>query len=223
MLTLKVGERKEGGESAHTLRRGGLVPAVVYGPRQKPVAITLSDKEFDKIFREAGESTVVTLTGLESDIPTLIHEVEFDPLTNHPQHVDFYAIIKGQKVEIKIPIEFVGESPAVKGGANLVKVLHEIEIEADPMNLPKEFVVDISRLVVVGDQIHVRDIALPADVELKTPADEVVALTQEVIEEKEEAPAAVDLDAIEVEKKGKDETATPEAEGGKEESVERTK
>ena len=202
MLTLKVQKREKPGQGLSALRKAGKVPAVVYGAHTDSTPITLSEVEFDKIFAEAGEATIVSLEGLGEDIPTLIHEVDLDPLTSRARHVDFYAVTKGQKVEVKIPIEFVGESPAVKGGANLIKVMHEIEIEADPMNLPKEFVADISKLINVGDQIHVSDLAIPSGVEIKATPEDVIALIQQVQEEKvEEAPA--DLSAIEVEKKGK--------------------
>jgi large subunit ribosomal protein L25 len=213
MLTLTV-EKRSAGQGLNALRKAGKVPAVVYGAHTESTPITLTEKEFDKIFAEAGEATIVALSGIGEAIPTLIHEVDLDPLTNRARHVDFYAVTKGQKVEVKIPIEFIGESPAVKEGANLIKVMYEIEIEADPMNLPREFTVDLSKLVSIGDQIHVSDLALPAGVELKVDAGEVIVLVQEVKEEKvDEAPA--DLSAIEVEKKGKveEEGALPK-EGG---------
>ncbi|MDO8624073.1 MAG: 50S ribosomal protein L25 [bacterium] len=205
MLTLKVKKRLKTGKGLRALRRAGDVPAVVYGAHTKSTPIVLSERDFEKIFKEAGEATIVSLVGLGEDLPTLIHDVDLDPLTDKPRHVDFYAVTKGQKVEVKIPIEFIGEAPAAKAGANVVKILHEIEIEADPMDLPKEFVADLSVLVNIGDQIHVRDLQIPPGIELKTSADEVIALVQEVVEEAiEEAP--VDLNAaIEVEKKGKEE------------------
>ncbi|MGH7174995.1 MAG: 50S ribosomal protein L25 [Minisyncoccia bacterium] len=202
MITLSVEKRGKGGMGA--LRRAGKVPAVVYGAHQAALSITLDARAFEKIFREAGEATIVALEGLGSELPTLIHEVDLDPLTSRPRHVDFYAVTKGQKVEVAIPITFIGESPAVKAGNNLVKVLHELPIKADPMNLPHGFEADLSMLAAVGDQIHVRDLVLPAGVELMIEPEEVIALIQEVVEEKEEAPAA-DLSAIEVEGKGKEE------------------
>ena len=110
-------------------------------------------------------------------------------------------------MEVAIPLEYIGTSPAVEAGANLVKVLHELEVEADPMNLPHDITVDISVLAAIGDKIHVKDLKLPAGIELKVDAEEVVALAQEVVEEKEEEVAPVDLSAIEVEKKGKEEEA----------------
>lgn len=207
MLTLAVDKREETGASVHSLRRAGSIPAVVYGAHQTSTPIMVSAGAFEKVLRVAGEATIVSLTGLGEELPVLIHEVALDPITNHPRHVDFYAVTKGQKVEVAIPLVFAGESPVVKSGANLIKVLHEIEIKADPMNLPHDISVDLTRLVTIDDRIYAKDLVLPAGTELMTDAEEVVALAQEVVEEKEEVAAPADISAIEVEKKGKEEVS----------------
>jgi large subunit ribosomal protein L25 len=213
MLTLAV--EKRGKTGAPALRRAGSIPAVVYGAHHASTPITVLATAFEKVLREAGEATIVSLAGLGEPLPTLIHEVDLDPLTNRPRHVDFYAVTKGEKVEVAIPLVFVGVSPAVEAGSNLVKIMHELEVEADPMNLPHTIEVDISPLIAVGNKIHVRDLILPAGVTLEADPEDVVALIQEVVEEKEEEVAPADIASIEVEKKGKEETegeaATPAA------------
>lgn len=213
MFTLAVEKRTKDGASASALRRDLKLPGVVYGAHNEATPISIEARAFEKVLRDAGEATIVSLSGLGAPIPTLIHEVDLDPLTNHPRHVDFYAVTKGQKVQVAIPLVFIGESPAVVAGANLVKVLHELEVEADPMNLPQNIEVDISILAAVSDQIHAKDLVLPAGVELVSEPEEVVVLIQEVVEEKEEV-APADISSIEVEEKGKDKTEeeTPEAE-----------
>ena len=195
-----------GKTAAPALRRAGSIPAVVYGAHHASTPITVATVAFEKILREAGEATIVSLSGLGEPLPTLIHDVDLDPLTNRPRHVDFYAVTKGEKVEVAIPLVFVGISSAVEAGANLVKVLHEIEVEADPMSLPHDIQVDLSALKAINDRIHVRDLVLPAGVELVGEPEDVVALVQEVVEEKEEVVPA-DISTIEVEKKGKEEVA----------------
>ncbi len=210
MLTLSVEKREKTGAKAPALRRAGSIPAVVYGAHHLATPITVSAVAFGKVLREAGEATIVSLAGLGEPLPTLIHEVDLDPLTNRPRHVDFYAVTKGEKVEVAIPLVFEGVSAAVEAGANLVKVLHEIEVEADPMSLPHDIKVDLSVLMTINDQIHARDLVLPAGVTLVSEPEEVVALVQEVVEEKEEV-APADIASIEVEKKGKEEEA-PEGE-----------
>ncbi len=213
MLKLKV-EKRAGGASAAVIRRAGSVPGIVYGPHQAATPLSVDARAFEKVFREAGESSIVSLEGLPAGrqgfgaaLPTLIHEVDLDPVTHLPRHVDFYAVTKGEKIEVAIPLLFIGESEAVRLGANLVRVLHEIKVEADPMNLPHEIEVDLTALAAIGDRIVAKDVRLPASVALITEPEEVVVLAQEVVEEKEEAPAAADLGTIEVEKKGKEEPA----------------
>lgn len=211
MLTLAV-ERREKGARAPALRRAGSIPAVVYGAHYTSTPIAVSARAFQKVLREAGEATVVSLAGLGEPLPTLIHEVDLDPVTNVPRHVDFYAVTKGEKVEVAIPLVFIGESPAVEAGGNLVKVLHELEVEADPMNLPQNIEVDISVLKAISDRIHAKDLSLPANVALVTDPEEIVVLIKEVVEEKVEEVVA-DLASIEVEKKGKEEEGVDPAAG----------
>ncbi len=204
MITLPV-EKREAGDAAE-LRRTGKVPGVVYGAHHESTPIAIDAVAFSKALKAAGEATVVSLTGLGEAVPTLIHQVDLDPLTSQPQHVDFYAVTKGEKVQVHVPLEFIGESAAVKAGANLVKVLHEIEVEADPMLLPRDLKVDLAMLVNLNDQIHVRDITIPANVTLVTGEEEVIAIAQEVAQEREEV-APADISAVEIEKKGKEEEA----------------
>lgn len=213
MLTLNAITREATGKAARlSLLKEGLMPAVVYGPKQEALSISLPMLPFKKILRDGGESSVITLTGLGKDMQVLIHDVDHDPVTSVPRHADLYAIEKGAKVEVAVPLVFIGESPAVKAGANLVKVMHELEIEADPANLPHEIEVDISKLASEGDQIHVSDVKLPHGVTLKVEGEEVVALIQAVAIETEEVSAGPDMDAIEVEGKGKSDDAEAEGE-----------
>ena len=209
MPTLNVQPRDQVGKTTTLLAKDGRMPAIVYGHKQEATPVSLSVAEFSKILRYSGEAAVLDLEGLGKTMQVLIHEVDRDPISNLPRHADFYAIEKGAKVEVAVPIAFVGESFAVKTGANLVKVLHELPIEAAPADLPQEIEVDISALAAVGDQIHVRDITLPKGVTVQAEGDDVIAIAQEVAVE-EESSDTVDMSAIEVEKKGKDEETEAE-------------
>ncbi|MES2668182.1 MAG: 50S ribosomal protein L25 [Patescibacteria group bacterium] len=208
--TLSVSPRTQVGKTSISLNKEGALPAVVYGPKQEPVSITVPLAAFEALLRHGGEAALIELTGLEKPLQVLIHDLDRDPVTHVPRHADFYAVEKGAKITVAVALAFVGESPAVKAGMNLVKVLHEVEIESEPSALPAELEVDIEKLVAEGDQIHVSDIKAPKGVTILTSADEVVALAQAVAEETEEDTAAPDMDAIEVEKKGKDEAEDAE-------------
>lgn len=212
-MELKV-EKRDIQQKPKKLRSKGLLPAVVYGRSEKSTPITIDRKTFDKLFHAAGESTVITLSGLGEDKDALIHEVDVDVVTGVPIHVDFYAIEKGQTVTVSIPFEFEGESPAVKEGLGiLVKVMHEIEIECEPRDLPKAIHIDTSKLVQLNDKITVGDLKFPASAKLTASPEDVVAMITEIKEEAvEEAPA--DLSAIEIsEERGKKEEEGAETAG----------
>ncbi len=217
MLTLDI-QKRDNKETLETIRKQGKMPAVFYGPgsraqhatgqgtKTESTPVTLMRKDFISIWHKAGESTVVTLKSAEGTFDTLIHAVDVDPVSDIPRHADFYVFEKGKKLEVSVPLEFVGVSAAVKDlGGSLVKTLHDLKISAEPQNLPHSIEVDISSLVDFGSVIVASDIKLPAGVELVELPGEVVASAAAPREEKEEEVAPVDLSAIEVEKKGKKE------------------
>lgn len=207
MLSLNITKREKttGTKDSEALRQKDTMPAVIYGPKEPNAPITVNTKEFAKVWKVAGESSVIILKDGKVEHEALIHEVDFHPVSGEPRHADFYIIEKGKKVEVEVPIVFVGVSPAVKDkGGILVKVIRALKIEAAPRDLPHEVSVDISKLVELNDTIHVKDIVLPKGVELMVEPDEVVASVSEAKEEVVEAPTAIDMSAIEVETKGKE-------------------
>lgn len=192
--------------SAKALRKAGLIPAVVYGPKQESLAISVNKSVFEKVLKDAGESTVIKLVGIGEEIEVLVHEVSFNPSRGGVEHVDFYAIEKGKEITVNVPLEFIGEAPAVKLGGSLTKVLHEIEITCKPSALPQHIEVDVTPLEDFEKQIHVKDLVIPAGVTVHNDGEEVVALVQKVEEEPESPAAEVDMSAVEVEAKGKTES-----------------
>jgi large subunit ribosomal protein L25 len=205
MLTLKAETRNINIKPAD-IRKAGKIPAVFYGKKEASTPISIPKIDFLKVWKEAGESSVVTLETPDGVKESLIHDVDVDPVSGAPRHADFYIFEKGHKVEVNLPIEFDGVSPAVKDlGGTLVKVLHELAVEAMPKDLPHNITIDIGSLANFGDQILAGDIKLPSGVELKAGPEEVVATVSAPREEKEEEAAPIDLSSIEVEKKGKEE------------------
>jgi large subunit ribosomal protein L25 len=205
MFVIKAKKRDEA-IKMDSLRKAGEIPAVFYGAGKISTSITLSTVEFKKIWREAGESSAILIKAPTGDVDVLIHEVQVDPVTDEPIHVDFLAIDMKKKIRVPVPLIFEGISNAVKSGiGNLVKVLHEVEIEALPADLPHDLVVDISSLEGLENQVFVSDIKLPPGVVVIANGSDVVASIVAQVEEKEEVVAPVDLSAIEVEKKGKKE------------------
>lgn len=212
MLILEAQQRTKS-EDLSKLRKEGKMPAVYYGKKTTSTPISFLQKDFLKAWREAGESGVITIKTKEGSADALIKDVDVDPVTDVPRHADFYVFEKGKKIEVSVPLEFVGVSPAVKDlGGVLIKVLHEIKISSDPQNIPHEVQVDISPLIEMDSQILAKDVILPTGVTLVENENEVVVSVARPKEEIEEEVAPVDLSTIEVEKKGKkEEEEAPEA------------
>ncbi len=187
------------------VRKNGLVPAVVYGAGVENTPVSVPAIDFKKVYKEAGETTTISLNLDGKDLPVLIHEIQLDPIRGFALHIDFLCVDLKKKITASVPVEFTGVSEAVKSGAGvLVKVLHEVEVEALPADMPHSLTADISKLVTLDDNVFASDIVLPKNVSLVTELDEVVAAVSAVHEEKEQAP--IDLTNIEVEKKGKKES-----------------
>lgn len=205
MFTLEAKKRDEK-ESLTKLRHSGFVPAVFYGKKEKSTRIAVDKIAFKKIWKDAGESSIISLNTPDGKIDSLLYEVQVDAVTGEPLHADFYTVDKDTVIHANIPLEFTGESPAVKGGAILVKVVHELEVKSLPKDLPHNIVIDISSLVDINSQITVADIKLPSGVTTTAGPEEVIVLINAAKEEKEEEPVQpIDMSAIEVEKKGKKE------------------
>lgn len=182
----------------------GRIKAVVYGPKFPSTPISVDAKDFTKLFKAAGESSVISLTGLDADIDVLIHEVQTNVVKGTIVHADLLALQKGQKITVHVPLVFIGVSGAVKThGANLVKVLHEVEVEADAKHLPHEIEVDISTIAEIDDHILVSDLKIGTGVKILTNGTDVIATATKYVEEAEES-TPIDMSAIEVsDQKGK--------------------
>jgi large subunit ribosomal protein L25 len=199
MSTILITKRNERGGGLGKMREEGKIPAVLYGPKDASVSIELLRTEIESLIQKEGESSVVTLKGEDIEKDVLIQDIQTHPVSGKIQHVDFYVIDKTKKVEVSVPIEYTGESLAVKTlGGSLVKVLYELEIESLPGNIPHEIVVDISPLVDFESSILAGDIKLPEGVTLVTDPEDTVVLAEEAREEEpEEVAEAPNLEEIE--------------------------
>ena len=202
-MDLSVKTREITGKKVRALRREGLVPAELYGHGLKNVHLSVGAKDLNKALKEAGTSTVVTLILNTEKKPALIHDVVRNYLTGEIDHVDFYQVRMDEKITTKIPLEFVGESPAVKAfGAVLNKSMSEVEVEALPQNLPHNLVIDLSTLSELNQSIYVRDIAIPKGVEILVDKETAVATATPPVEE-EVVTAPVDVSTVKVESEEK--------------------
>ena len=191
-------------QDAASVRAAGKVPGIVYGPKQDPINIEVETLTFTKLMNEAGESTIISLEGLDEAIEVLIHDVAFDAAKGGVSHVDFYAIERGKDLTTDVPLEFIGEAPAEKSGAMVVKALQSVTVTCRPSALPSQIEVDLTVLVDESSSITVADLTVSSDVTIDTdPEMAVASVAAARAEEPTETEAeAVDMDAIEVEPKG---------------------
>ena len=181
-ITLNAKERKG-------INRDGKIPAVIYGAKVKNTPLEVSYGDFEKVYREAGENSLVDLDmGQDKPVTVLIHEVQADAVTDKFMHVDFLAVRMDKKIKAEIPIELTGVAPAVhEQGGVLVHSIDSLEVESLPGDLPKVFEIDLSRLKEIGDFIHVSDIEVPENVEILSDKEQIlVSVVESRIQEEEE-------------------------------------
>lgn len=189
---LKAKPREIFGRKVKRLRHEGLLPANIYGKKVKSQAIQVSLSDFNKVYKKAGETVIVKISLGTKKKPVLIHNVQFDPVTDIPLHADFFQVNLKEKVTAQVPIEAIGKAPAEKEGkGTAVMQLDEVEVEALPSDLPEKFEVDLTRLSEVDEAIYVKDIKVnKKKVELKSAPEQIIVRIEPLRkEEAEPAPA----------------------------------
>lgn len=214
-MLLKAQTREIVGKQVKTLRAQKLVPASVYGPNTATKTIVVSDKDFRKLYKEVGYSSLFDLE-IEGEKPfkALLKEIQVDRLKKSLIHASIYAVDMKKAINTEIPLRFEGVSLAVKNNLGLlVTSLSSLSISCLPADLPSEVVVDISSLDNVGDSIFVRDLKLSDTITLSGVSKDAIvatiALPQKSIEE--ETPKTADAGEA-----GAEEEATEETEAAKE-------
>jgi len=203
-LVIAAEKRSTIGKRVGVLRREGKLPGVIYGHKFEPTAIIMDLKEATRALNQATSSSIVTVVLEGKEIASLVRERQRDYLKNRFIHIDFQAVSLTEKIRTAVNIEFTGIAPAVKDfNGVVVDGLNSVEVEALPSDLPERFVLDISVLKEIGDSILVKDLVVPANVEVLTPEDEMLILITSPAGE-EEVTAAEDLEP-EVIEKGKKE------------------
>ncbi len=191
MITLQA-KARDPKASVKALRRGSLVPGVVYGHKTKDLLVQCEARALRKAFSQAGESALVELDVDGKKIPVLFKEVSFHPVNDSEIHADFYAVNMDEKIETMVPVHFTGESLAVKALGGVFLVVHDaVRVRALPKNLPKNLVVSISGMENFHDHVTVSQVTAPEGVELLDKPETVLAVIQEPrAEEVVEAPVA---------------------------------
>ena len=193
---LKAQKRTVTGKKNNQIRKQGWLPANLFGKEIDSQAIQVKATEFDRVYKEAGETSIVYVqVGEEAkERPTLVTSIAFNPLSGQKFHVDFHQVNLKEKVTAHVPVELIGESEIVKSGAGvLVESISEIEVEALPTHIPEKIVFDISSLNEIGDHLKVSVAHVDSDVEIKTDPELIVVSIAEP--EKEEEVIAPEAEA----------------------------
>ncbi len=205
--SLKVKTRSAG--QAEMDRASGNVPAVVYGgDRAETTAVAVALNEFTKVYSEAGSSLIDLMIDDSAPVKVVVQDVQYNPVKDLAIHVDFRQINMNKEMSTTVELVFVGEAPAVKElGGTIMKNYTEVDVTCLPKDLVHEIEINVSSLKTFDDAIKIKDIVVPVGITLDEDMERVVVrvtppLTEDELKAMEE-PAAVDLAAIEVEKKGK--------------------
>lgn len=199
------------------LRKEGFIPAELYGHNVPNVHLAVSQNVFEKVFRKAGESTIIELLDPSGKVHNvLIQDVQKHYLTSEPIHVDFYEVKMTEKLTATVELEFVGEAKAVRElGGTLLKVLTQVDVQCLPADLPSVIEVDIASLNDFDDVIAIKDLKVSDKVEVLGEPEEVVAKVQAPRDvEAELAEPVGEVDVTQVE--GVADAPTPEAGEAKE-------
>lgn len=207
-LVLEAQPRELVGKKVSRLRRAGLVPAVVYGPKSEPLNVQIPYRPLQLALLKAGGTHLIDLQIGSKKHTVLAREVQRDIMRGDITHVDFFAVDLKAKIAIDVPLHFVNESPAVaaKKGVLLTGPTM-LTIETLPTHMPESLEIDLSSLKEVGDSIHVRDLKISPDMTILNDPDEMIArVTQSSAarsEEAEELEAAATPAEVEIIRKGK--------------------
>lgn len=196
------------GKKVGVLRREGKLPGVIYGHKFDAMPIIMDARTTTKVLNSITSSSIVALVIDGKEHAALVRERQMDYIRNQFIHVDFQAVSQTEKIRAKVGVVITGTAPAVKDfNGVVVEGLDAIEVEALPKDLPERFVLDISKLAAIGDAIHVKDVEVPANVEIVDDVEAMLVLiTAPAAEEAE--PVAGEGEAIEpevIEKGKKDE------------------
>jgi len=202
------------GHKAKKLRREGILPANLFGKKIKSQSLQVNLKEFLKVFEKTGETGLIDLVIDDKETrPVLVGNVQIEPVSDQPLHVDFHQVNLEEKVTVAVPIHLVGEAPAVvRDEGVLVQPLAEVEVEALPTDLPDHLEADISSLDKIDAAVRVADLKVPKGVVVKTVQEEVVAIINPKAKEEEVAPAAEEAVVAEGEKGAEEAPASAEGE-----------
>jgi len=168
------------GKKVKQLRKQGIIPATIYGQEMTPMSVQFVEKEINSVFDHVGESGLVDLMLEGKKLPILFRNPQYHPVMGTLTHIDCFKVNLKEKINAFVPIEFIGESAAVKAGKVLVEVVNEVEVEALPTDLPEKIEVDLAALETIDSEVTIADLIVDrTKVEIKNDPEQVVIKVEE--------------------------------------------
>lgn len=222
-ISLSATKRTVLGRKVRTLRKEGFIPAHVFGNKVESLSIQVKSADFSKVFEKVGETGIIDLAIDGQKKPVLVRNLQVHPVSDDPLHIDFYQVNLTQKVKVDVPLEIIGESPAVEKKIGLLLTpVSEVEVEALPRDLPENIQIDITKLENIDDEIKVKDLKVDrAKIEILSDEELVVAQIGELVTKEMEAlEAEVEAEQAEAQAEAAAEAAPQEGAEGEEKKAE---
>ena len=182
-IVINAVKREPAKKSSRKLARQNKIAGIIYGEKKEPFAIAIDYKEFQRAINKGGETAIYKINVEGKEIPSLLRDIQRDPVTYNVIHADFLRISMDKEITTEVPIEIKGKAKGVEMGGILEVRMHELEIECLPANIPKSIEIDVSNLE-IGDTVHVGDVVPPEGVKIiSEPQRTIVVISPPTVSE----------------------------------------
>jgi large subunit ribosomal protein L25 len=192
LLELTVNVRKSTGKGiSRTLRKQGLIPGVLYGPKSEPIPISVETMNIEKLFKHSGSNQAplnLTIKNGESIKKTaMVKDLQLHPVTRRFLHIDLYEVAMDKKIQVKVPVVLTGIAEGSEAGGTIQLIRREIDVLCLPLDIPEFITIDVSGMQ-IGDSIHIEEIPVSENIEILADTNfTVVTVSGSMVDELAEA------------------------------------
>lgn len=210
LLELTANVRKSTGKGiSRALRRQGLIPGVLYGPKSEPIPISVDMLDIEKLFKHSGSNQAplnLTIKNGESVKKTaMIKDLQLHPVSRRFLHIDLYEVAMDKKIQVKVPVVLTGMAKGTEAGGTLQLIRREIDVLCFPLDIPEFITIDVTEMQ-IGDSIHIEEVPVSGNIEILADTNfTVVAVSGAMTEEEAEAPEVEEEEGEVSEEEGGDE------------------
>jgi large subunit ribosomal protein L25 len=210
LLELTANIRKLTGKGiSRTLRRQGLIPGVLYGPKSQPISLAVAVMDIEKIFKHSGSNqaplNLILKNGESIQKTAIIKDLQLHPVSRRFMHIDLYEVAMDKKIQVRVPLVVTGTAKGAEAGGTLQLIRREVDVLCFPLDIPEFITVDVSGME-IGDSIHVEDLSVSGNLEVLADTNfTVVTVSGGMAEEHAETPEAEEEGEVSEEEGGNEE------------------